>query len=410
MEKHVKQIENLIAVRDIKKGEVAIARLMRSDISNEQRAVLLGYRARIRLYASRPDEARHDLEEAVSLQQKLLENPDTLCLLADCYLAQFEVATLGFADKSDVRNAQAFYHRLIQNYPEYNNLGWVYYQLGRTALIGDRADLAETYFQKALFTPSRINTLTAYSYERLGFIAYYELRQPRQAHTYLDKAIATYPASEPPLWLVQVYVLRSRVLRDIDLSEAQQSAQTALQIASDNAGQKSLIADALFTVVELFATQSGYEERIIEHLQQYIQIMKAPLGVDVTWSRVYEMLGDAHFSLGSYEQAIAAYENVLVYNPYHPWEESIHYRIARAHYQQQDYSKAVDAINQLLNEKHEVKDYRLYNVLGNAYYALGQFDKAAAAYEIGLNIAPAGVDVQTMYTYYQFSRQKTLPL
>jgi tetratricopeptide (TPR) repeat protein len=407
MKPELAKIEAFIESRDIKKAEAAIAKLMRSNPSTTIQAELLQQRARIRLMSARVEEALSDLAELRLLAPADFDKPSVTSLLGDCQLARFEAETLGFARKEDLRTAQSLYQSIIDTQNDYPNLGWVYYQNGRALLMEDRASAAESSFHKALFAPSKNNALTAYCYERLAFIAYYEARQPRQALTYLDKAIDTYPNSESLLWLVQLYLLRSRVLKEKHLDEALLSAKKALKLASDNRG---LLADASFALAELLSQYTGNADEMIEHLQRFMQHSKTPVGVDVTWSRAYEMLGDAYFQTQQYEVAAMAYHNALHYNPDHPWEESLRYRLACSYYQQKDYQAVMDGLSQVLTEGKSLDDYRVYNLLGNAHFALGQYAEAVRCYEKSLQLAPLGAEVQTMQNYYELSQQMIQPL
>jgi tetratricopeptide (TPR) repeat protein len=136
----------------------------------------------------------------------------------------------------------------------------------------------------------------------------------------------------------------------------------------------------------------GREREVINNLTQFTQLSRKPLGVDVTWSRVHEMLGDAYYRIGQFAAAANAYSGALQYNPYHPWETSLHYRIARSHYQQGDYERAVQAIERMMavakSEGEDVTDFRVFDVLGNALYALGRYSEALEAYRTALKIAP----------------------
>jgi tetratricopeptide (TPR) repeat protein len=399
-------IQELIRQRDSKKAEGAIAKLLRDDLTTEERAAILLLRARTRLLAARPGDAILDWQEAQKLDKAATLSPETQELLADCHLARFETAAVGFAQKADVREANGIYQRLVQTYLDYPNMGWLYYQQGRISLIEGQSYAAESYFHKALFSPSTVTALTAYCYERLGFIAYYESRQPKQALVFLNKAIDTDAASEPRLWLVQVYLLRSRVLRDTSLETAIESAQSAYDLADTL--NKNLSAECLFSLAELLALDRGRHTEIIDCLQQFTQISKNPVGVDVTWSRVNEMLGDAYFATGQYELAIAAYQNALQFNPDHPWEETLHYRIAKAHYQQQQFAETLEVLKRIVSDNQH--DYRVFNLLGNSLYALRFFGQAAQAYHTAIELAPPGVDTATMRTYYELSQQMNLPL
>lgn len=408
MKQRYEYIQELIALRDIRKAESEIAKQLRVEHDDDYRADLLLKRAQVRLLASRPDDALEDLNEVKTSRPNWFVQPHHIELLADCHLARFEMAAPGFAEKLDVRESRGLYQRIMDDYPTYANLGWVLYQLGRICLIEDQAYVAEKYFHKALFSPSTVHALTAYSYERLGFIAHYESRDPHAAWTFLDKAIDTYPKDESTLWLVQVYVLKSRVLKDSEAERAIQSARKALAITNDYPNNKELAAEVLFTLAEMLYQRAGYEQELVEIIQKFMKTSKIPLGVDVTWSRAYEMLGDAYCSLAKYEQAILAYTNALQSNPYHPWEESLRYRIARVHYQQKQYTESYQQL--VLAIKEASSDYRLYNLLGNTLFALADYAQAAKIYEIGMRFAPQGADFDNMLTYYELARQLHPPL
>jgi tetratricopeptide (TPR) repeat protein len=141
-----------------------------------------------------------------------------------------------------------------------------------------------------------------------------------------------------------------------------------------------------------------------------MQYSKKPLGVDVTWSRVHELLGDAYFQLGQFMMAADAYEAALQHNPYHPWEISLHYRIAQSYYQQNDYAQAIAAVNRLIAaataEDEQVADYRVHEILGNAQFALGQYADAVISYQRALDLAPAKAEgVDKIRQYFQFAQE-----
>ena len=415
MKEQTQAIETFIAKGDIKKADVLVARLLRAEISERERSDLLGFRARIRLLSARPDDAIADLTTIRETSPEMTNSGSLLELLADCYAARYELSSVGFSDRNDAEQALVIYEQIIEQFREYENLGWVYSQLGRVLLATNQIEQAVECFRQALFCPSHIRALTAYCYERLGFIAFYEQRNSQQSLTFLNKAVHTYPSSEDQAWLVQVHILRSRVLRDSEPDAALHAAETALSIASSSSSENKLtLSEALFTVAEFLLKRDGREKDVVNHLQRFLQVSKRPLGVDVTWSRVHEMLGDAHFKLGQYPSAIDAYRTALDLNPYHPWEISVYYRIARSHYQQGSFDEAVAAIDQLLSaaqaEDQEVQDYRVFDVLGNALFALERYDTALQAYETALEKAPPNTDLSKIEKYCEFARELNQPL
>jgi tetratricopeptide (TPR) repeat protein len=408
----MQNIEDFLARNEIKKAEIAIAKYLRSELDSLERAQMLIYRARARLRSARPEEAIDDLLTAREISQQLFEKPEILELLGDAYLARFEMASVGFADRSDTGQASQYYQHIVNQFPNYSNLGWVYYQLGRIALTNNTVEMAESYFQRALLTPSHVRALTAYCYERLGFVAFYEKRDLDLALGFFNKAIDTYPASENQAWTVQVHILRSRVLRERrDYGLALSSAETAISVGTGSGPEnRASLAEALLTAGELLAGFEGRERDTINYLQHFMQISRKPLGVDVTWSRVHEMLADAYFALAQYDLALESYEAALQYNPYHPWEISLHYRIARCRYQLNDYAGTIAAINRLLEaaaaEGEQIDDYRIYDVLGNAQFALGQYTQAEESYRKALGMAPSNAEgLEKIRKYHQFAQE-----
>jgi tetratricopeptide (TPR) repeat protein len=267
-----------------------------------------------------------------------------------------------------------------------------------------------TCFQLTLLNPSSVSALTAYCYERLGFVAFYEEREPKRALSFLTKAVDTYPASEPRLWLTQVHSLRSRVLREMhDYAHALDAAETAITVASAAGVEgKPGYADALLTAAEIAAELEGREKDVTAYLQQFLQHSKKPLGIDVTWSRVHEMLGDALWKTGQAMASLASYQAALEFNPYHPWELSLYYRIARCQYHLREYEKAIETIERMLqtaaDDGQAINDYRVYNVLGNAHFALKHYDQALSTYQQALEIAPPNAEnLDKLKQYHRFA-------
>jgi tetratricopeptide (TPR) repeat protein len=408
-------VDELLNKRDVKRAEVLIARYLRTELSAPERAKLLVTRARARLLSARVDDALEDLDHARDLLLAEFETPLTLELLGDCHFARFELASVGFTDRSDTVQAIASYERILESFPEYSNRGWIYYQRGRVLLTENRIEDAVECFQSALLTPSIVPALTSYCYERLGFIAFYERREFDYALSFLSKAVATYPTGDDRLWLVHVYTLRSRVLREMhNYTAAVEAANSAITVAL-NAEAKAGLADALLSAAETLMLVDGGERDVIAHLQQFIQISKRPLGIDVTWSRIHEMLGDSYLETNQLQNAVAAYQASLQFNPYTPWELSLHYRIARTLYQLGDYEKSVQAIRKMLQaaeaDGQAVGDYRVYNILGNSYFALHSYSEAILAYERALQMAPANSDsLDKIRQYYQFAQDLSRPV
>lgn len=404
-------IDQLLKKRDVNKAEKLISRWLKA-MPPETHPELLVYRARIRLIGGRVESALSELEKARSLAPEFAQSPSFMEIYADCLFARFELSALGFAQRQDVVQAEALYRQIIQKHPQYENIGWVRYQLGRVAISDSRVDEAIEQLQLALLAPGSVSALTAYCFERLGFIAFYEHRDYPRALMFLAKAIDTYPHGEERGWLVQVHLLRVRVHREMsDMARALQEAEIALKLASAgwNKPQEAL-AEALFTTAELLLPYEDRQPEVIAHLEQFLQVSKRQSGSDVTRARVYEMLGDAYTKTGDYDSAITAYHAVLTHNPHHPWEMSIYYRIGRAYYFKQNFEKAIAAIQLALESAQangDTVDYSVYNTLGNAHYAQAEYHKAAEAYATALQLAPRDPDtIEPIRAYYQLSLQR----
>jgi len=407
----IAQIASLIENGEYRKAEVLSSKLFRTGNSENNRSSALRLRAKIRLETARFDEAIDDLKELQSSFPSDFD-ADAKELSSEAYLARFESAQVGFADRSDLLHAASLLKEISQTNPQYENLGWTYYQQGRIALIDNDIVNAKNLLIQALLAPSSRVVLTAYCYERLGFLEYYETRNMRQSLVFLDKAIHTYPTSASPSWLIQVYILRSRVLKEINTEKALESAQTALSYALKLSTHKELIADTAFALSEILASIQGQEQAVIDQLQLYFSNSKRPVGVDVSWSRAYEMMGDAYAQMGQHERAITAYESSLEHNPYHPWEELIYYRIAQNHYHLSEYEKSIQVLLQIDVTKPVDKLFlfNLNNLLGNAYFALKRFVDAQEAYQVALQNAPNNTDTQQTKMYLQLANERNQPL
>ncbi|MBL8161891.1 MAG: tetratricopeptide repeat protein [Anaerolineae bacterium] len=410
MKETAQTINDLIAAGDIKKADVLLAKTLRNDLSDDERVELLVLRARVRLLSERPEDALDDIATATTLDPHTEYAPHILELKAECYFARFEMAVPGFADRADTQRAVELYQRILQSHPSYANVGWIYYQLGRISVTANIIDEALQYFHQALLNPSSVRALTAYCYERLGFIAYYEQRDLEKALAFLNRAIDTYPADENRRWLVQVHILKSRILRATgDTEGALRSIDLALAALS-GADTKVASAEVLLAAGEIYAEMPGRDRDVIGYLQQFTQAAKRPPGVDVTWSRVNEMLGNAFFNLGQYENAVSAYQSALNFNPDHPWALSLYYRIARSHYQQRMYQSVVDTIREMeqvaVAEAQSIEDYRVYDILGNALFALRRYEQAVEAYGQALRIAPTNAEnLSKIKSYYDLARE-----
>lgn len=408
MQPMLSAIDECLSKNDLKRAEVLIAKALRGESTDQVRSEILFRRARARLLSGRPEDALDDLE---SIRETQAGAPSYLELLADCFLARFELASVGFADRSWVTKAQGYYQQIIDTFPDYINLGWVWYQLGRTWVILDQVDQAVACFHQSFLAPTTVRALTAFCYERLSFIAFYEQRDMTRALGYLNRAVDTYPPSEPLVWLVQVHLRRSRVLRQMqDYPSALDAAEKALSIVTSAGSEaRPALVETLFTLAELLTSIGGRDREVINYLQQFLQISKRPLGVDVTWSRVYEMLGDAYLNSGDYTLAAGAYRAALQFNPDHPWEASLQYRLAKSLYQARDYTEAEQILERVTAEMasgNTASDFRVFELLGSAQLAQAKYEAAASAYQRALALDPPEMSADRIKTYLTYARER----
>jgi tetratricopeptide (TPR) repeat protein len=406
------QIDQSLAAREGKRAEFQIARLLRSTLPSADRAQLLLRRARARLLTERPDEALEDLQTCHALAPELRDQPDVLELMADAHFSRFELAPVGFAERADADHARDLYGLIAQQHPNYANLGWVMYQWGRVLLSENKVDEAAEKIQEALLKPSTIPRLTALCYERLGFIRLMDKRDPAGALSFFSRAADTYPTGEPSGWLVRLHLLRSRAYRDQgQFDQALQAAQLALTALNPSEPDYRVTAtETHLALGEILAGIPGREQEAVDHLQHFLQNSRRPQGVDVTWSRVHETLGELWFRLERYDSAIDAYHVALSSNPYHPWEMMLYYQIARSYYRVRDYEKAIAAVERMLklaeDERQPITDYRVYGVLANAHFALEHYQEACAAYHRAVELAPPQAEnLEKLKTYYRFAQE-----
>lgn len=412
MDSRLEAIEELLNINDLRKAEIAIAKLLREDLPSRMRAQVLLRRARVRLLGGRPDDALEELQTSLAIAQNLEETPVVKALLGDIYFARFVLAEFGFADRTDANRALDYYNEILSHFPTYGQKGWIYYQRGRIYLSEDRIDDAIKDFEAGLQCANQPPSLHTFCHERLGFIWLFEKRDPNIAIVRFNQAVEAHPSGRDAGWLVHVHVLRSRALRETgDNQAALEAASQALDSLDPSAPDyRQALTETHLAVGEVLALIPGRETEALEHLLQFLQTSKRPLGVDVTWSRVHETIGDLSFKLERFEQAVEAYQSSLTFNPYHPWQVNVYYQIARSYYQMRAYERVIAAVDKMLaaaaEEQQAVTDYRVYYVLANAHFALEQYEKAANAYENAVQFAPANAaKLDKIKKYLRFSKE-----
>lgn len=406
------EIDDALTQKEIKKAEVMLARLLRSkNFNSEERSALLIRRARARLEGARPDDALEDLQTAIALDKDQEKDVKTRILRGDIHFARFELAPFGFAERADTDMARDCYEEVIAIAPEHAQRSWVHYQLGRIHLSENNLPEASAHFQKAIEAPPYPANIHALSYERLGFIELFEHRNAEKSLEYFNHAIQTYPSGDDPGWIVQLYIRISRAYLELGKhQEALDTARRALRGIQDSGTHRGILPEAHFALGEVLAAMPGSEAEAIEHYLRFLQSSKRPPGIDVTWSQVNETIGNLSLRLERYPQAITAYEKAIEFNPYHPWEINLRYQIARCHYRMRDYERTIESVEKMKklaeSDNTPITDWRVHNLLGNAYFALEKYKLAADSYRHAIELAPpASAGLEKTHIYLRFSEE-----
>ncbi len=411
MQNSITKIDQIIGTKDYKRALVIITKELRHTRAAQDRAELLFRRAHVRLIEGRPDEALEDIETGVALYDGHIPQ-EIKILWADAYFARFELAVLGFSDRQDTERALTLYIEVLE--ADAQPRAWVYFQMGRIKLSHNATSEAETLFQKALEAPADPLSIRALAHERLGFIALIEHRNPEKALQHLNWALDHYPPEAEPGWVIQLYIRISRAHLENQKPEAAlKAARRALRDIQNGstADHRAALPEAHMAMANVLAVMPGHEADAIEHYMRFLQSSKRPPGIDVTWSQVHEKIGQLSFQIERYQQAITAFEKALDFNPYHPWETSLRYQLARCFYRMRAYEKTLDAIGEIERNASEentpVTDWRCFNLKGNALFALERYAEAAAAYRVALDLAPpsGGDMLQKTHIYLRFSEE-----
>jgi tetratricopeptide (TPR) repeat protein len=355
-----------------------------------------------------------DFNECIHLLKPLIEtdNPNALDLIASAYFSRYQHAPIGHARRSDADNALKYYHLLINKFPKYDDIAWTYYHIGTILNTLNQKDSACACFRNSLNLPAKNTLIKSYAYERLADYEFYVRRDFKQAFHLLELALAIHDNSEDTRWIIDAYLFRARiqqVLKQPD--EIYQSIEIAIHHArSYFRDDTNELAEILFISAELLAQVESHEEQSAHYMEEYLRLRPKPDGIDVSWSRGNEIIANVRFAEGNYDEALVAYKATLQYNPYHPWNLNIHYQIALCYYQQGLYQKCIDTIEHLLNIAHRdniiMSDYRVYDVLGSAQFALGNFKEASESYQEALSLTPPQPNViDKIKLYWHYSLQ-----
>lgn len=362
--------------------------------------------------------ARHahmtqDHNRCIKILQTLPDDdPEVNILMGDAYFAKYQQAPIGHSRRGDAEQAIRHYHRIINESGDYNDLAWVHYRIGQVFKALDQRESASQYFRNALNMPAITHAVKSYCYEQLAQYEFYDVRDFKQALSLIDLAIAVYETDAEREWLVGAHLFRARILqtlkRHAEVAHAVSIALTQAEVCF--ASDVNALSDAYFNAGEILYRIDGYEVQSAAYMRQYLKLRPQPEGIDISCARANEVIAHAEFAEGHYDTARQSYKAVLQYNPYHPWQSLIRYYMARCHYHQGDYQQTIDTINQLLRdaqaEKIAITDFRIYDMLGSAQFALGDYKSAAESYQAALMITPEQPEIIEKITlYWHYSLQ-----
>lgn len=385
--------------QDPQKADVQISRFLRNRaVDPEMREALLILQARAKLKLGRPQEALDALSSAEIREASAALPAATLELFGDALLIRFELAPVGFADHIDLENARTAFEIILQSQPDYDNIAWIYYQLGRIALICDDVDNAEKYFNSGLKAKTIDSLTRVFCFERLGYIAHYEKRDPVLADQFIGQALALEASRIDLIWLTELLLMRSRIQKEFNIGAAIASAREAVKCVSEETNKsRKLLAEGLLNLAELLFMDNHSPDSIVDVLERFFKVSKQPIGIDVTWSRAFELLGASYSAMGRYSEAIRAFQNSLASNPYHPWEEALLYSIGHNYYQLSAFEAVIQHFEGLIAKsrisRNSTEGYQTYHLLANSYFVLRHYSEAIAAYEEAIAVAPEGADL-----------------
>lgn len=405
MQSRFHEIDETLRLGDAKRAGAAITKALKNSRDKDERAELLIRRARARLLDARPDEALEDLETGLALLNTL-PSAEHWVLKGDILFARFELAAVGFADRNDAVNALHSYDEAIKHGQQ---TAWVRYQMGRILWSEGQMAQAVEQFSKTLALPAEPSNIHALACERLGFIALIENRQPTQALAYFTRALELSANSTDVAWLAQLNLRISRAHLEMEHHEAAlNAARRALKDLQSTAG-RMILPEAHLALAEVLAEMNGHETEAIEHYLRFLQSSKRPPGIDVRWSKVHEAIGGLSFRLERYQEAINAYLRALELNPYHPWEIHLRYQIARCCYRMRLYEGAIESVEKIqamaATDGTPITDWRIFNLLGNAYFALEHYQAAMLAYRRAVELAPPTDSLEKTLIYLRFSEE-----
>jgi tetratricopeptide (TPR) repeat protein len=406
------EIDEALALQEIKRAEIALVRALKTTQTPAERAALLFRRAQARLMDARPDDALEDLTTSLALEASLKDHPDTALLLGDIYFSRFELANVGFANRADTETAHKHYQALISEHPQHPRRAWAYYQLGRIKLSQNEAPEAARYFRQALALPPLPAHVHALAYERLGFIALMEDRQAQAALGHLQAAQQAAPPEMDATWQVQLQLRMSRAHLDLGAyGAALEAAQQALRLAQAGSSpqHRAALPEAHLALGEIMAKLSGYEEQAIEHYVRFLQASKRPPGIDVTWGQVYEQIGQLYLRLENFQLAMGAFEKVLELNPFHAGDSHLQYQIARCCYRLRLFERGLAVLEGLHQaaqaEGQIIHDWKIFHLKANLLFALEKYAPAAAAYQQSLALTPPPNKAKEIQIYLRFSQE-----
>lgn len=252
----------------------------------------------------------------------------------------------------------------------------VYYELASRLYDQDRHKDAIPVYEQALELESSPNG-KAYFLAQIG-ICHYFLGNDQQASSYLQQARRSFRPklvdfSEEMCGQVHFYLGAIQSFQGKPRQALKEQLTALTFIEKLDREYRWLLHNAISRSYE----ELGLTERAIEHNQKALQVIS---GDDPNMTYLYESMGNNHYELGQFEEAIKAYEKILELDPRFERRDEIYGRIGQCYQNQTNYRSALAAYTTMLEVKQLTGNKQslagLHCEIANCHFHIGEFTKA----------------------------------
>lgn len=393
---HPDDVDSHLALVDLyydeemfQKAEKILSRLLKRKLGSQSQAELFYRLGLIRCKQHRDEEALPFAEKALELDPEFSKMADLYVLLGDAYLANYQAVRVPDRDAHLLGEAEEYFKKVTDAYPDYENMGWVYRQQGQCLRYKEQYHEAIEHFQKALVSKTTYDWLVADLYERLGTLHALGTKQYDQAITFFQKALDEITFEGKSNWRAQVYLNMSRAYAGMEKSEeALTTARQAMEMLdSQEYDYHEALASVHCNLGDALVHFAGKEDEAMQHYQKYLKLVKKERDDPVNAS-VYENLGHLYYRKRQYARAIKMLRKALELQPDYPKKSYVSYVIGMCYQWQKKPIDAKKYYEEALREPDEhINLFQLHRGLGHTYFALSLYDKAAQHFREALRIA-----------------------